>query len=212
MSHQTASGVLTELHQQADAVTLPHHGIALVESSSDWRAIDRSTVALVVEQRDIVHLERVAAKLLSDAPFQRIGRGTPKTAVEALGQLPQALAHDIDDLAQRFASLMSVREVQIRLEAVTSNACRKIHADCTDLRLITTYAGPATQVLHLDAEPAVENLWSMETVWIGLFKGKNFAQGHKACLHRSPPAKDMQAKRLVLVIDTPQFPTPEAVR
>ncbi|OBX17872.1 hypothetical protein A9995_14525 [Erythrobacter sp. QSSC1-22B] len=100
---------------------------------------------------------------------------------------------------------MHAGAVRIRLELVVTNSCRKIHSDYTDLRLITTYAGPGTQVLPMGAEKLESNLWSVPAGWVGLFKGRLFGEGHSACLHRSPPAADLRVRRLVLVIDTPSL-------
>ena len=175
-------------------------------SEGEWNTVNDPQVSLVLERRDDRNLLPAAIELLQDAPFDLFADGRPGQAIRGLGPLPSLLAEDISDLARRFAALRRVDHVRIRLEAITTNACRKIHADVTDLRLITTYAGPATQVLRQGAEPIEANLWSMQPGWVGLFKGRIFGEGHAVCLHRSPPAGDLGEKRLLLVIDTPQFP------
>jgi hypothetical protein len=107
----------------------------------------------------------------------------------------------------------------LRLEGITTDACRRIHADYTDLRLITTYAGPGTDYLPRFATPNEGNLQRLATGDIGLFKGRLHAAGHEPCLHRSPPIAGTGAARLVLVIDsqlagaraveTPALPCPQ---
>lgn len=132
-----------------------------------------------------------------------------------MGLLPKALRDDILALARRFAAFMQIDAVRLRLEAVTTNACRRIHADYADLRLITTYHGRGTDYLPNGAEQAENNLLRMPTGHIGLFKGRLFADQHEPCLHRSPPIEGTGEVRLVLVIDTPQLPIdhlPRAVR
>lgn len=169
-----------------------------------WRrAHDEPGTALTLEDRDISHLEWSIGYVSNQPPFARLGSGTPSKAVAALGFLPPVLAADILDLATQFDDLMRRGGVRIRLEIVTTNSCRKIHSDYTDLRLITTYSGPGTQVLPMDAEKDEANLWSIPTGWVGLFKGRLFGEGHAPCFHRSPPAGDLGVRRLVLVIDTP---------
>ncbi|MXO66207.1 DUF1826 domain-containing protein [Altericroceibacterium endophyticum] len=158
-----------------------------------------------MEERELGAIAEAAAQVLSEDGGHWKAAGTPEAAVAALGQIPAALADDIQMLATRLAALMQVDTVTIRLEVVSTNACRKIHADNTDLRLITTYAGPGTQVLPPHSEVDPNNLWTMPTGWVGLFKGRAFGEGHEACLHRSPPMGDMGGERLVLVIDTPAF-------
>ncbi|TIX51676.1 DUF1826 domain-containing protein [Alteraurantiacibacter aquimixticola] len=178
-------------------------------ASNAWEAIRDADQSLLVERRDNARLRSAAEDLLAEAPFDRVASGRPGQASVALAPLPAVLADDIADLAYRFAALMGVDEVRLRLEGITTNACRKIHADVTDVRLITTYAGPATQVLRQGADPTKANLWSMQPGWIGLFKGRLFAEGHEPCFHRSPPAGDLCVRRLILVIDTPAFPVGE---
>lgn len=158
---------------------------------------------LAIEPRSLGKLGLIAERLAAKAPFERKASGAPETAVAGLGLLPEALRDDILLLAQRFAAFMQVETVRLRLEAVTTNACRKIHADYTDLRLITTYHGRGTDYQPVGAEPVEDNLLRMTTGHIGLFKGRLFADGHAPCLHRSPPIEGTGEARLVLVIDTP---------
>lgn len=170
---------------------------------SRWNGLDSPERALALEVRDVAHLANSIDWLVDQDPFETTGAGTPAEAVSALGVLPPPLAVDILDLATRFDALTQAGGVRIRLELVVTNSCRKIHSDYTDLRLITTYSGPGTQVLPMGAAKIESNLWSIPTGWVGLFKGRLFGEGHSACLHRSPPAGDLGVRRLVLVIDTP---------
>jgi hypothetical protein len=124
-------------------------------------------------------------------------------AVQALGQIPLELRADIHDLATRFAALMGVPTVRIRLEAINTNACRRVHADYTDLRLISTYWGPGTEYVPAGQEPPDAGLVRLAAGHVALFKGRLFGDGHAPCFHRSPPAGDTGERRLVLVIDTP---------
>lgn len=173
--------------------------------TSRWSDIVHAETPLVAEPRELGMLESTAKHLLVSAPFELHGNGNPEGAVARLGPLPADLAQDVLHLARRFAALVRCEEIGIRLEGVTTNACRKIHADYTDIRLITTYAGQGTQVLPAESEPEVRNLWQVPAGWIGLFKGRLFKTGHPPCFHRSPPVGDSGEKRLVLVIDTPAF-------
>lgn len=171
--------------------------------------------SLAIEPRSLGKLAQIAERLATRAPFERRASGAPEVAVAGLGLLPKALRDDILALARRFAAFMQVDAVRLRLEAVTTNACRRIHADNADLRLITTYHGRGTDYLPDDAELVEANLLRMPTGAIGLFKGRLFADGHAPCLHRSPPIEGSGEVRLVLVIDTPQLPIdhfPRAVR
>lgn len=159
--------------------------------------------SLAIEPRSLGKLAQIAERLATRVPFELRASGAPEVAVAGLGLLPKALRDDILALARRFAAFMQVDAVRLRLEAVTTNACRKIHADSTDLRLITTYHGQGTDYLPMGVERTEDNLLRMPTGHIGLFKGRLFAEGHEPCLHRSPPIEGTGGVRLVLVIDTP---------
>lgn len=117
------------------------------------------------------------------------------------------LATDISDLANRFAAVMRLNEVEIRLEHVTTNACKKFHGDYVTARLICTYIGPGTQWLEgPDAEDCgcgePHNIQQMRAGDVGLFKGRIWSETHPA-IHRSPPIEDLGQERLVLVINPP---------
>jgi hypothetical protein len=170
---------------------------------ADWTAIRQANCPLVIEPRGLGALAAGASALAQDGPFERRGEGKVGQALAALGPLPAALLRDIAGLAGRFAALVGTHAVRLRLEAIASNACRKIHADYTDIRLITTYAGPGTDYVPLGAAAEESSLQAIPTGWIALFKGRTFHPDHPFCLHRSPPAADLGARRLVLVIDTP---------
>lgn len=168
-----------------------------------WTAIRQQFCSIVIEKRDAQKLAREAQSLVASAPFERKGVGPVDAALHNLGPLPPMLAADIRQLGLRFAALMNVQEIRIRLEGIMTNACRKIHADYTDLRLITTYAGPGSEYIPANAEPAEANLKALNPGEIALFKGRMFADGHRPCFHRSPQIEGSRLSRLVLVIDTP---------
>jgi hypothetical protein len=127
--------------------------------------------------------------------------GSPEAVRVALQGLPSALAADIHDLVQRFAALTDKATVRVRLEAVDGDACRKFHADYTDLRLVTTYAGPGTDIRTTTAEDSpVHRIRAGD---IALFKGRLFPGEPPVLLHRSPPIEGTGERRIVLVLDTP---------
>ncbi len=172
-------------------------------SAVGWQEINHTARSILIEPRVLARLEALAEPLALSAPFERHGEGPVNEAVQALGNVPAALLDDIRDLATRFVALMEVPAVRIRLEAIASNACRKVHADYTDLRLITTYWGPGTDYVPDGLEPLDSNLVRLSSGDIALFKGRLFGEGHAPCFHRSPPVGDTGEQRLVLVIDTP---------
>lgn len=169
----------------------------------DWQKIRHADSPILVEPRTLARLAALAEPLARSAPFELRGQGPVADAVQALGEIPVELREDIRDLATRFAALMGVPAVRIRLEAINTNACRKVHADYTDLRLITTYWGPGTDYVPPAQEPLETNLVRLPAGHVALFKGRLFGEGHTPCFHRSPPVSDTGELRLVLVIDTP---------
>ena len=117
----------------------------------------------------------------------------------------QALIRDIVSLADQYCAIMQLAQVQVRLDIVTTDSCRKFHADYVKARLITTYAGTGTQWIEgadvarvaKGAEPA--NVHTLGTGDVGLFKGKMWTQD--PAIHRSPPIAGTGEHRLVLVLD-----------
>jgi hypothetical protein len=166
-----------------------------------WARIAEPDCSIVLEVREQPLAASDINALLAKAPFTQKAAGNLQEVRAALADLPQSLQLDIASLVERFMALMQVDAVRVRVEGVTSNACKKVHADYTDVRLITTYAGPGTDYApHGDADCCLEQV---PTGAVALFKGRLFAPNHAACMHRSPPIEGTEAKRLVLVIDTP---------
>jgi hypothetical protein len=115
------------------------------------------------------------------------------------------LAADILMLANRFGAVMGLGEVEIRLEHITTNACKKFHGDYVTARLICTYVGPGTQ--WLDGEDAEDcgcgtphNIQQMKAGDVALLKGRLWSEDHPA-IHRSPPIEGSGEERLMLVIN-----------
>lgn len=172
-----------------------------LEVIDEWARIAEPHCPLVIEKREQPLDQSDVAALLAKAPFTDLASGSWDEVQSMLAHLPEPLRADIAMLTARFIDVMDVDAVRVRVEGVTTNACKKVHADYTDVRLITTYAGPGTDYApHGDPECCLERL---PTGSIGLFKGRLFAPDHEPCLHRSPPIEGTDARRLVLVIDTP---------
>ncbi|MEO0500684.1 MAG: DUF1826 domain-containing protein, partial [Pseudomonadota bacterium] len=118
--------------------------------------------------------------LLAEAPFTWLAEGPLDEIAASLATIPSELGTDICELAADFAATMSVTSVRVKLKAVTTNACCKVHSDFTDVRLISTYAGPGTDYVADPHEP--DRLSHMRAGWIGLFKGRAYGDGHPVCL------------------------------
>ena len=118
------------------------------------------------------------------------------------------IASDIALLGGHFADAMECDRLDIRLERVRGNACRKFHADYVMARLISTYSGRATEWLDQgDASRLAQgtslddlSIRSLRVGDVALLKGKSWAE-ENAIVHRSPPIAGTGEQRLLLVIN-----------
>ena len=115
----------------------------------------------------------------------------------------QWLAGDIEVLALRFADILSVSSVNIRIEQVRDDACRKFHRDALRARLICTYSGPGTELAVLrDDDEQPRDIDAVPTGCPVLLKGKHWpGPPSRMLVHRSPPIEGTGTARLVVVID-----------
>lgn len=120
---------------------------------------------------------------------------------------------DMAALVAVFASLTDSAAVQMRLDVVSHNGCRRWHRDCVPLRLISTCRGPGTQWVWPEHAPMVmaqpdddaSCAQAMVTGDVAVFKGCGWpGQAHDGgIVHRSPRISGSGLTRLVLVLDLP---------
>ena len=112
------------------------------------------------------------------------------------------LINDATHLAEGFAELMDTEWLRLRLDVVTTNACRKFHVDAIKARLVCTYRGTGTQygVVEGEGDPA-----RISTVGAGsplVMRGSLWPTEPVSGLrHRSPPIEGTGEVRLLLVLD-----------
>lgn len=117
----------------------------------------------------------------------------------------QRLSTDARMLAGYFCQAIGTEKIEVRLETVTTDSCRKFHADSVQARLITTVAGSGTQWLDGDDADRVKNgdlpvsINAMATGDVGIFKGR-LATDHPA-IHRSPPITGTGERRLLFILN-----------
>lgn len=124
------------------------------------------------------------------------------------GPLLDTLVTDIIDLSERYCGILSLGRLEVRLELITTDSCRKFHADYVKARLITTYVGAGTQWLDEDdahrvregLEPSLIRELALGDV--GIFKGKLATE--TPAIHRSPPIAGSGQTRLLLVLNSSQ--------
>ncbi|MEM8852418.1 MAG: DUF1826 domain-containing protein [Pseudomonadota bacterium] len=123
-------------------------------------------------------------------------RGTPE------GAMREHLVDDIAALANIFAGLMDTDHLQLRLEAVTSNACARFHIDAVTARLICTYRGTGTQYGVMTDADAPRRVFTVPTGAPIILRGTLWPDSPPAgVVHRSPPIEGTGETRLVLVLD-----------
>lgn len=120
--------------------------------------------------------------------------------------LHRALAADAAHLAELFCAAMELATLELRLEVVRTDSCRKFHADYVTARLITTYVGEGTHWLDdADARAVAagrepQRVGRLAPFDVGLFKGKLATE--RPAIHRSPPiAGTTGGARLLLVLN-----------
>jgi hypothetical protein len=118
---------------------------------------------------------------------------------------------DIAALAEIFAGLMRARWLRLRLDVVTTNACRRFHIDAVTARLVCTLRGTGTQYgISTDgAEP--RRVFTVPTGSPIVLRGTLWPEGPRSgLLHRSPPIEGTGETRALLVLDPVDDPGEEA--
>ncbi|NRB03333.1 MAG: DUF1826 domain-containing protein [Rhodobacteraceae bacterium] len=112
------------------------------------------------------------------------------------------LVDDVAALADIFADLMQAPYLRLRLDVVTTNACRKFHIDTVTARLVCTYRGTGTQYGIATDGGAVDTIQTVGTGAPILLRGALWpVTPDFGLLHRSPPIEGTKETRLVLVLD-----------
>ena len=126
--------------------------------------------------------------------------------VESFGlpDVPQRsmLVDDVSALAAVFADVMEAPYLRLRLDVITTNACRKFHVDAVNARLVCTYRGTGTQYGTSSDGAEPENIYTVPTGSPIVLRGTLWPEKPASGLrHRSPPIEGTGETRLVLVLD-----------
>lgn len=120
------------------------------------------------------------------------------------------LQKDIVGLADILSDLMNARYLRLRLDAVTTNACRKFHIDAVTARLVCTYRGTGTQYGVSSDGDDPRRVFTVQTGAPILLRGTLWPdEPPSGLLHRSPPIEGTGETRLVLVLDPVTDPEDE---
>ncbi|WJN61720.1 DUF1826 domain-containing protein [Pseudomonas sp. SO81] len=155
----------------------------------------------------------VAESLQIDIDADETLRMPSLLASQADLQGHEAFVADVTWLIEAFSCLLDARRIGLRLRSLAKPMCPRFHIDHVPLRLITTYAGLASEWLKegvMDrrrlgdarAEPGeIERIQRLEPGWVALAKGEKWSGNEGAgVIHRSPtpPAGE---RRLLLTLD-----------
>lgn len=119
--------------------------------------------------------------------------GTPAGAARDM------LASDIAALASLMGEIMETPLLHLRLDVVSTNACRRFHVDNMTARMLCTYRGSGTQLAQPGAEASPVSVSPGSAV---LLRGRRWPGTEQTeLLHRSPPIEGTGETRLLAVID-----------
>ncbi|WP_136658342.1 DUF1826 domain-containing protein [Nitratireductor sp. XY-223] len=109
---------------------------------------------------------------------------------------------DVAALSEIFSHLMETPYLRLRLDVVSSDACRKFHIDAVTARLVCTYRGPGTQYGMAAEHAAPAEICSVPACSPFLMRGTRWpGSGSSRLVHRSPPIEGTGKTRLLLVLD-----------
>ena len=190
------------------------NGVAVTRTLEGLDALSRPDCAAAIWQRQLLPtfqdwLDALPPKQL---PSTRLGL-RPGSVHDAVTDVCRSaglpleaecirLIDDIAALANTFANQNHAPYIRLRLEPISTNACRKFHIDALTTRLVCTYRGTGTQygISKDGTEP--KQIFTVPTgapiVLRGTLKPEHPRTG---LLHRSPPIEGTGETRLVLVLD-----------
>ncbi|QFT62671.1 DUF1826 domain-containing protein [Roseivivax sp. THAF30] len=187
---------LSAIHTPGCAATIWHR--EPMSAFQNW--IDTVSPELLPRARLILRPEAVRAAVDQVCASQSMPAGGHR----------DRLVDDIAALADIFAGMMKSTWLRLRLEPVTTDACRRFHVDAMMARLVCTYRGTGTQYgISTDgAEP--RKVFTVPTGSPIVLRGSLWTgEPRTGLLHRSPPIVGTGETRLVLVLDPVTEPEDE---
>lgn len=164
------------------------------------RSVPFETSKLLDGSRENIRIEAPSRRVAADFGRALVFASYPPSSER------EKLIEDVADLAELFASIVSGTRLEVRLEIVETDSCRKFHADYVRTRLITTYHGSGTQWLdHAEVQRMSQGaqprtIRRLSPGDVGIFKGRLATTA--PAIHRSPPIAGTGERRLLLVINS----------
>lgn len=124
-----------------------------------------------------------------------------------------AFVADVTWLVEAFACLLGARRIGLRLRSLSKPMCPRFHVDHVPLRLITTYAGVASEWLEESAmdrrrlgDPQAEpsgdgRIRQLRAGDVALAKGERWESNEGAGLIHRSPTPALAERRLLLTLD-----------
>ncbi len=185
---------------------------------------DDVTLAVMERRLDPALALAVRAQLAGQRRLEWHWRGAPGQAMQAdlARRLPapeagEALLEDVATIAEAMAFLFDTKTIGIRLRTLEGAMCPRFHVDNLAVRLVTTYAGPASEWLpdhavnraglgapHPDKPEIVTDPNAIRRLGVGdlaLLKGCGWIGNEdRGLVHRSPQPAPGE-RRLLLALD-----------
>ncbi|MFN3615507.1 MAG: DUF1826 domain-containing protein, partial [Rubrimonas sp.] len=124
----------------------------------------------------------------------------------APGPERRALASDLGALAALFGRLTGSAEVDVRLEAIATDGCRRYHVDRVRARLLCTLPGPGTELALPAPGGSVRLLRQLAAGEVAALRGTLWPGEETGLLHRSPPVEGTGTVPLLFVLDPADGP------
>lgn len=166
-----------------------------------WRRQMPPEVQAWLDRLDPESLPRGRAILPKQAVAETVGHVCDVSGLPE-GAERDWLQGDILSLAEMLSDLLQANFLRLRLDVITTNACRKFHVDAITARLVCTYRGTGTQYgVSIDGDDP-KRVFTVQTGAPILLRGTLWpATPPTGLLHRSPPIAGTGETRLVLVLD-----------
>ena len=124
-----------------------------------------------------------------------------RDALNSLSIESPSLVDDICTSINLFAKAFQQPRVDLRIEVTAEQACPKFHCDNVFVRMLTTYAGPATEYIYLDHPSTICEAPINALV---LLKGHRHPSHQETVHHRSPEIPAGQ-RRLCVIYNCDQW-------
>lgn len=189
-------------------------GVGVADTPKDLSAICRADCAAAIWRRQLPPDIHVWIDLLAPAQLP-CARAIlkPQALRDAVADICEEvgtpdgrerdwLVDDITMLSDIFAGLMRAPYLRLRLDVVSTNACRKFHIDAVTARLICTYRGTGTQYGFSSDGSEPRRVFTVPAGAPIILRGTLWPSDPPAgLLHRSPPIEGTGETRLMLVLD-----------